>query len=100
MDKKQPQPNQQIKLTDNIVGAEYANFAQIMHNKEEFRLMFAHVFEPTGKIVSKITVTPSHFKRIVLAMQENLKRYEKQFGEIEKVEGLNSGEIGFVDRKE
>ncbi|MCK4635396.1 MAG: DUF3467 domain-containing protein [Candidatus Moranbacteria bacterium] len=100
MNKKQPQPNNQIKLADNIVGAEYANIAQIMHNKEEFRLMFAHIFEPTGKVVSKITVTSSHFKRIVLAMQENLKRYEDQFGEIEKSEGPSSEGIGFADRKE
>ena len=99
--KQQPQAGkQQVKIVDNILGAEYANIAQIMHNKEEFRLMFAHVFEPTGKVVSKVTVTPGHFKRIVSAMQESLEKYEKQFGKIEKSDGPNSGEIGFSERKE
>lgn len=90
---------QELKIADSITGAEYANLAQIAHNKEEFRLMFAHVFEPTGKVVSKITTSPGHFKRMLTAMQENLNKYEEQFGVIEEAESLHKG-IGFdADKK-
>lgn len=86
---------QEIKITDKITGAEYANLMQVMHTREEFRLVFAHVFEPTGKVVSKVTTTPAHFKRMVNALKENLDRYEKENGEIEDVEGLSEQRIGF-----
>lgn len=89
----------ELKVADNIAGAEYANLVQIAHNKEEFRLMFAHVFEPTGKVVGKITTSPGHFKRMLGAMKENLEKYEEQFGAIEEAKGLQKG-IGFSAEKE
>lgn len=89
---------QELKIADNIAGAEYANLVQIAHNKEEFRLMFAHIFEPTGKVVSKVTTSPGHFKRMLAAMQENLDKYEAQFGAIEEAKGPHKG-IGFDAQK-
>lgn len=84
----------ELKISDNIPGGEYANLVQVGHNKEEFRLMFAHIFEPTGKVVGKITTSPGHFKRMLGAMQENLKKYEEQFGNIEQSESPDKS-IGF-----
>ena len=84
-------------MADNIAGAEYSNVMQVFHNKEEFRLMFAHVFEPTGKVVAKITMTPAHFKRMVGALQENLERYEKTMGKIDDTD-VSHGKIGFSDQ--
>lgn len=91
---EQKKQKQELKIADNIAGAEYANLVQIMHNKEEFRLMFAHIFDPTGKVVGKITTSPGHFKRMLAAMQENLQKYEEQFGAIEEAEGPQKS-IGF-----
>ena len=91
--------NQELKIADNIPGGEYANLVQISHNKEEFRLMFAHIFEPTGKVVGKITTSPGHFKRMLGAMQENLDKYEAQFSVIEEAEGPHKS-IGFAADKE
>lgn len=90
---------QELKIADNIAGAEYANLAQISHNKEEFRLMFAHIFETTGKVAGKITTSPGHFKRMLSAMQENMEKYEAQFGAIEEAEGPHKA-IGFDAQKE
>jgi len=89
----QNQP-QEIKLADNIPGAEYANLAQINHNKEEFMLMFANVLGGSGKVVAKIISSPGHFKRLVKAMQDNLKKYEENFGAIKEAPELDK-EIGF-----
>lgn len=85
---------QKIKIADNIPGAEYTNMMQVRHNQEEFMLMFANILPPSGRVVSKIITSPGHFKRMILAMNDNLKKYEEQFGEIKEAESPNN-EIGF-----
>jgi hypothetical protein len=85
---------QEIKIADNIAGAEYTNFANISHNPEEFQIMFANVMAPSGRVVSKLITTPGHFKRIVMAMNDNLKKYEENFGQISAAK-IDDKEIGF-----
>lgn len=96
--RKQVKPVQQeIKIVDNIVGAEYSNMMNIAHTKEEFNLFFAHVLPPTGKVVGKVTTSPGHLKRMIKAMQDSLNKYEKQFGKIDIANDLKGSEekIGF-----
>ena len=88
------QQPQEIKIADNIPGAEYTNLAQINHNKEEFIMIFANILPPTGKVVAKVITSPGHFKRMIMAMQENLKKYEEKFGIIKEAPELDK-EIGF-----
>ena len=90
---KKPQ-KQEIKIADNIPGAEYTNLAQMNHTKEEFQMIFVNVLPPSGKVVSKIITSPGHFKRMIAAMQDNIKKYEESFGEIKEAPGLDK-EIGF-----
>jgi hypothetical protein len=70
---------------------------QIVHTKEEFNLLFAHILPPTGKMVGKITTSPGHFKRMIKAMQQVLEQYEKQFGEVDMADNprKGGGKIGF-----
>lgn len=89
---------QEIKIADNIPGAEYSNFMQVNHNKEEFQLFFGNVVAPSGRIVSKVITAPGHFKRMLSVMQENLKKYEDQFGKIEEASNPDES-IGFQERK-
>jgi len=90
----QEQQNQ-IQISDPIPGGgEYCNWAHILHNKEEFRITFGNVMPPSGRVTAKIVTTPSHFKSIVMALNENLKMYEKTFGAIEESKPVE-GEIGF-----
>jgi hypothetical protein len=94
------QPNQaqtQIKIVDNIPGTEYTNMMQARHNKDEFQLIFLNVMAPTGRTVSKLVTSPGHMKRIVIALQENLKKYEDQFGKIDESEAPTN--FGFEERK-
>lgn len=87
----------EIKIADNLPGAEYANLAQIAHpNRDEFHLVFMNVSGQTGKVAAKIITGPGHYKRLVAAMQDNLKKYEERFGEIKDVPAPDKGgEIGF-----
>jgi len=90
-----PNQKREIKIADNIPGAEYANMAQISHNPEEFQLMFINMMAGTGRTTGKIITSPGHFKRMVTAMQENLKKYEEAHGEIKTANPPAGKEIGF-----
>lgn len=67
---------------------------QILHTKEEFVLDFLNIFPPTGTLNSRIILSPGHFKRMISAMNENLKKYEDQYGKIAESEAPNQN-IGF-----
>lgn len=76
----------QIKADDEVLKGRYSNTANIFHTKEEFVLDFMNIFPPTGTLNARVIVSPGHYKRILRAMEENLKRYEAGFGEVEPSE--------------
>ncbi len=88
-------PKQEIKVADNIPGAEYANAMQINHNRDEFQLMYLNIMGASGRVTGKVITSPGHYKRMIAAMQDNLKKYEEQFGEIKEMAGPGGEEIGF-----
>ena len=81
MENEKPQ-QLQIKATDESLKGFYANMAQISHGSEEFILDFVNAVPPQAQLVSRIIVSPEHFKRLSMAMQDNLKKYEEKFGTI------------------
>ncbi|MBU4601330.1 DUF3467 domain-containing protein [Patescibacteria group bacterium] len=89
-----PAGRQEIKIADNIPGAEYANAMQANHNKDEFQIMFLNIMGASGKVTGKIITNPGHFKRMIAAMADNLKKYEEKFGEVKESASLDK-EIGF-----
>jgi hypothetical protein len=83
-----------IKITDEVLKGNYANFLQVMHTPEEFVLDFMNVFPPTGIAVSRVILSPGHLKRIISALQDNLKKYEDINGEV-KMAKTPTHKIGF-----
>jgi hypothetical protein len=93
--KNMPEQKQtEIKISDNYSGGEYANAMQVVHSKDEFLLTFLNVVPPSGRVCAKIISSPGHFKRMLTALNDNLKKYEDKFGAIEEAESPKS-EIGF-----
>ncbi len=84
----------EIKIQDNFPGGEYANAMQVSHSKEEFVLTFMNVLPPSGRVAAKIITNPSHMKRMIAALKENLEKYEKSFGQIEEAKAPEK-EMGF-----
>lgn len=84
----------QVKVTDEVLKGVYANMAQIGHTPEEFILDFMNVFPPAGILTARVIVSPGHMKRILNALMENVKNYEKQFGNIKSSE-TPEHKIGF-----
>lgn len=94
MPEQVPSNQIQIKASDDHLKGEYANVTQVLHTKEEFVLDFLNVFPPTGTLNARIIVSPGHFKRMLLAMQDNLGKYEAQFGAV-AVSEAPANKIGF-----
>ncbi len=72
----------QVKISDEVLKGSYANMAQVAHTPEEFVLDFMNIMGGAGIVTARVIMSPQHMKRVVAAMQENIKRYEEQFGEI------------------
>ena len=74
----------QIELTPEIAQGEYANFAIITHSSSDFILDFARVLPgvPKSQVKSRVILAPEHAKRLLAALQENIMRYEREYGQI------------------
>lgn len=80
----QQQQGLQIELSQEIAQGKYANFAIITHSSSDFVLDFARVLPglPKAQVKSRIILAPEHAKRLLAALQENVMRYEREYGPI------------------
>ncbi len=79
-----PRPGElQLELPAQL-DATYSNFAVIQHAPAEFILDFARILPnmPTARVGARVVMTPMHAKLLVRALQENIERFEAQFGAI------------------
>lgn len=92
-----PGPDQQITIQSDKAAAAgvYSNLMMVSHRKGEFILDYLFVQPqrgPQGQGVadlrSRVITPPEHVKRIVRALQDNLRRYEEKFGVIEEATDL------------
>ena len=74
----------QIELKDEVAQGTYANLAIITHSSSEFIVDFVRVMPglPKAGVQSRIVLTPEHAKRLFLALQDNITKYESQHGQI------------------
>ncbi len=88
-DKDEKKPNQlNIELTDETAEGIYANLAMIAHSSSEFVIDFIRLMPGVSKakVKSRIVITPEHAKRLLFALQENVTKYEANFGPIKQAE--------------
>jgi hypothetical protein len=93
------QQQAQIKADEKELLGQYSNLVVVHHNAEEFTLNFIYMFPtvPQGKLVASLILNPSHAKRLARALQENIARYEGQFGPLPEGPGPGSEPtVGFV----
>ena len=75
----------QVHLEDEIAQGTYVNMAMVNHTETEFVLDFIYLQpqQPKGKVRSRIISSAKHAKRLLLALQENIAKYEQRFGTID-----------------
>jgi hypothetical protein len=82
----------QIELTEEIAQGIYSNLAIITHSSSEFVVDFVRVMPgiPKANVKSRVILTPEHAKRLLLALQENIQKFEAVNGSIKNVRGHDS----------
>ncbi len=87
---------QEIKVNfpPQLQGGVYSNNLVVSHSKEEFIMDFIMISPPSGSVTARVIISPGHMKRIISALEDNVKKYEGKFGKIEKAQEPE-GKVGF-----
>ncbi len=86
-DKPAQKPSVQIQIeidAATAVGA-FVNMAMVNHTETEFTLDLVYVQPqaPRASVRARAITTPKHMKRLLLAIQDNIQKYEARFGAID-----------------
>jgi hypothetical protein len=86
----QTAPQIQIDVDDPTAQGAYSNLVLINHNENEFVLDFAYIqpSAPRARVRARIISSPRHTKRLLRALEHNVRRYEERFGKIEEPEPM------------
>ena len=98
MSNKETKENQiDIELSEEVAEGTYANLAIITHSHAEFVVDFVRMLPgvPKAKVKARIVLTPQHAKRLLMALGENINKYEDIFGTIEMHEGQQGFPMNF-----
>jgi hypothetical protein len=76
-------PGLKLRMPSQVAAGVYANSMVVHHGRDEFVMDFALLAAGSGQIVSRVITSPAHMKRIVAALEDNVRKYEAQFGRIE-----------------
>ena len=73
-----------VNLSPEVAKGIYANLAIIAHSGSEFILDFASIMPGVqqANVQSRIIFTPENAKRLLFALQDNMSKYEDQFGKV------------------
>lgn len=82
-DNNKKEQGMQIQISPEVARGGYANLAMINHSFSEFVVDFAHVLPVTPpQVFSRVILAPDQAKRLLMALNENISRYEAEFGPI------------------
>lgn len=86
----QPKNSNQIdiELSEEVAEGIYSNLAIISHSNSEFVADFVRLLPgvPKAKVKSRIVLSPQHAKRLMMALSDNIDKFEKAFGPIKMQE--------------
>ena len=77
-----------IELSEEVSEGTYSNLAIINHSPSEFIVDFIQMMPgiPKAKVKSRVILTPQHAKRLMRALNDNISKFEGQFGEITDID--------------
>ncbi len=78
--KNKPSNEIQVELSEEMAQGVYANLAIISHSNSEFIFDFIRVVPgvPKAKVKSRVILTPDNAKRLLIALQDNISKFEEQ----------------------
>jgi hypothetical protein len=75
----------QIEIDPATAVGAFVNMAMVNHTETEFTLDLVYVQPqaPRATVRARAITTPKHMKRLLLAIQDNIQKYEARFGPID-----------------
>ena len=92
--KEQQQQNLKLNISPDVAQGTYSNLVVISHTPAEVVLDFAQMMPGLegATIRQRIIMNPIHAKRTLAALNDNIKKYEQQFGTIEEPKMMPAGD--------
>lgn len=89
-----------IELDADTAQGTYSNLVVINHSATEFILDFVNVMPGVerAKVRSRVILAPEHAKRMLHALQDNIRKYDEKF--VRKESESNEHPISFVPKGE
>jgi hypothetical protein len=75
-------PELKLRMSEQVGAGVYANSMLVSHSPTEFILDFALITGGAGQVVARVITSPPHMKRVLAALEDNIRKYEAQFGPI------------------
>ncbi|MBF0432769.1 MAG: DUF3467 domain-containing protein [Fibrobacteria bacterium] len=74
-----------IELNEQAAEGIYSNLVLVSHSPTEFVIDFARILPgpPKGKVQARIIMTPQHIKSLVATLQDNMAKFERNFGPVQ-----------------
>lgn len=93
----QKQNQLEIDLNHEVAQGIYANLAIIAHSSSEFIIDFVRLMPgvPKPEVKSRIIMTPENTKRLMLALQDNIRKFEQDNGMIRLMPEVPAAGLGF-----
>jgi hypothetical protein len=88
MEDKKKQGQLNIELKEEVAQGTYSNLAIITHSSSEFVLDFVRIMPgmPKAEVKSRVILTPEHAKRLLMALQDNINKFESANGPIKNID--------------
>ena len=88
------QNNLNLDISADVAQGVYSNLAVISHTPAEIVLDFAQMLPgvQSATVRSRVIMSPIHAKRLLMALTDNIKKYESQFGDIQEPQPLPQGD--------
>ena len=90
-------PQLNIDLPEDVADGNYVNLAMLTHSSSEFVIDFLKLMPGMRRpsVKSRVILAPEHAKRLLLALQDNVSKYEQRFGRIKNTDGAGGNTMPF-----
>lgn len=75
----------EMQIDEEVAQGMYINLAVVHHDEMNFTIdvMYMAPHQRRAKVRARIISAPRHTKRLLIALQEQMRNYEERFGTIE-----------------
>ena len=83
--------NFNINISDDVATGTYCNLAVITHSPAEIIIDFAQALpgKDSPTVRQRIIMTPHHAKHLLMALSDNLNKFEASYGTIDEPRNIN-----------